>query len=143
MAEQKRETKLWKHLKESLKDIRFTRIESRTINGIPDLYGVYKGKSFWMELKADYVSYPKLSKWQLSWINLHVKDGVPVLICNIALSQRVLKLYRILAWVEKPQDLVPDAVFPMHGQWDKVAQKVYEMISDKYTVIGTTAHEPR
>jgi len=130
MADQKRETKLWKHLKESLKDIRFTRIESRTINGIPDLYGVYKGKSFWLELKADYVSYPKLSKWQLSWINLHVKEGVPVLICNIALSQRALKLYRIRSWVEKPQDLVPDAVFPMRGRWDKVAQKVYEILSD-------------
>ena len=118
-----------------MKDIRFTRIESRTINGIPDLYGVYKGKSFWLELKADYVSYPKLSKWQLSWINLHVKEGVPVLICNIALSQRVLKLYRIRAWVEKPQDLIPDVVLPSHGAWPKVREAMLQLLNDDKKII--------
>ena len=130
MAEQKRETKLWQLLKKYLKDIRFTRIESRTINGIPDLYGVYKGKSFWLELKSDYVSYPRLSKWQLAWINQHVRDGVTVMICISALSQRELKLYKIQSWVESPQSLVADAVFPIHGAWPDITKTFYQLVSD-------------
>ena len=110
MAEQKNETKLWHYLKKSLRNIHFTRIESKTINGIPDLFGIYNGISFWCELKADKHSYPKLSKWQVSWINNYVRRGGVMLICNRDLLQRSLKLYRIQSWVDDPRSLVPDAV---------------------------------
>ena len=33
----------------------FTRVESSTMNGIPDLNGCINGKEFWMELKSDKV----------------------------------------------------------------------------------------
>jgi hypothetical protein len=91
---------------------------------------VYKGKSFWLELKSDYVSYPRLSKWQLAWINQHVHDGVTVMICISALSQRELKLYRIQSWVESPQSLVADAVFPIHGAWPDITKTFYQLVSD-------------
>jgi hypothetical protein len=91
---------------------------------------VYKGKSFWLELKSDYVSYPRLSKWQLAWINQHVRDGVTVMICISALSQRELKLYRIQSWVECPQSLVADAVFPIHGAWPEITKTFYKLVSD-------------
>ena len=101
---------MWHHLKKSLKDIHFTRIESKTINGIPDLFGIYQGISFWCELKASESKHPRLSKWQISWMNNYVIRGGVYLICNLALSQRELKLYRIQSWVEDPRLLVPDAV---------------------------------
>jgi hypothetical protein len=110
MADQKNETKLWHYLKKSLKDIHFTRIESKTVNGIPDLFGIYNGISFWCELKANNIKYPALSKWQISWINNYVRRGGVMIICNMTLLQRDLKLYRIQSWVEDPRSLVPDAV---------------------------------
>ena len=130
MAEQKSETKLWHSLKKHLKNIHFTRIESRTVNGIPDLFGIYKGVSFWCELKADYVSYPKLSKWQVSWINTYVARGGVMLICNRALSERALKLYRIQSLVVSPQLLVADAVLPMQGAWPAVADAFRQLITN-------------
>ena len=128
MAEQKSETKLWHSLKKHLKNIHFTRIESKTINGIPDLFGIHKGVSFWCELKSDYVSYPKLSKWQVSWINTYVMRGGVMIICNRALLQRALKLYRIQSVVEDPKLLIADREFPMHGAWDKVEEAWLELI---------------
>ena len=65
MATKKRESKLSKLIKTNCNQIHFTRIESKTINGIPDLNGCMNGKGFWMELKSDKVKYPKLSKWQI------------------------------------------------------------------------------
>ena len=49
-----KEAKLWKkinQLQKGRKDWHLTRIESSTINGIPDVYGCIKGRSFWLELK--------------------------------------------------------------------------------------------
>jgi hypothetical protein len=91
-------------------DIHFTRIESKTVNGIPDLFGIYNGISFWCELKANNIKYPALSKWQISWINNYVRRGGVMIICNMTLLQRDLKLYRIQSWIEDPRSLVPDAV---------------------------------
>jgi len=119
-----------------LKDIHFTRIESRTINGIPDLFGIYKGISFWCELKADYVSYPKLSKWQISWINNYVMRGGVMLICISALLERRLKLYRIQSLVEDPRYLVPDAVLPNHGAWPKVREAMLQLLNDDKKIIS-------
>jgi hypothetical protein len=44
MALRKRESKLFDRIKKNIKNIHFTRIESSTINGIPDVHGVGLGK---------------------------------------------------------------------------------------------------
>ena len=130
MADQKNETKLWNLLKKYLINIHFTRIESKTVNGIPDIFGVYNGISFWLELKADKVSYPKLSKWQISWINTYIEHGGVMLICDLALSQRALKFYRIKKFIEDPRKLVPDYVAPVRGSWPEIRKNFIKLISD-------------
>ena len=62
---QNKESKLWNQLKDLNKNWHFTRVESSTINGIPDIHGVNKVGVFWVELKSDDSNYPKLNKWQV------------------------------------------------------------------------------
>ena len=69
----KRESMLWQRIKKNCRKAHLIRVESNTINGIPDINGCWSGKEFWMELKSDKVGYPKLSKWQIAWINKRIK----------------------------------------------------------------------
>ena len=43
------ESLLWQKVKKGLTDCFLTRIESSTINGIPDVHAVAKTKIFWIE----------------------------------------------------------------------------------------------
>jgi hypothetical protein len=51
MSDKNRESLLWQKVKKGLVDCFLTRIESSTINGIPDIHGVHKSGVFWIELK--------------------------------------------------------------------------------------------
>ena len=53
MATSNKESKLWKKVKQGLPKCFLTRIESSTINGIPDIHAVSDSKLFWIELKSD------------------------------------------------------------------------------------------
>jgi hypothetical protein len=75
MSDKNKESLLWQKVKKGLTDCFLTRIESSTINGIPDIHGVSKFGVFWVELKSDDSNYPKLNKWQVVWINRYVKAG--------------------------------------------------------------------
>jgi len=114
----KRESKLWQRIKKHITKPHFIRIESNTINGIPDINGCWSGKEFWMELKSDKVSYPKLSKWQIAWINKRILNGGIVLICNETLLEKKLKLYRPLSAIRDARLLKPAFAFsfPVNGQ---------------------------
>jgi len=89
------ESKLYNLIKKTIKTAHFTRIESYTINGIPDLNCVYKGQEFWLELKANDIKNCNLSKYQINWILQHQQYGGLVFILNKTLSQSTLKLYRL------------------------------------------------
>ena len=89
------ESKLYNLIKKTIKTAHFTRIESYTINGIPDLNCVYKGQEFWLELKANNIKNCNLSKYQINWILQHQQHGGLVFILNKTLSQSALKLYRL------------------------------------------------
>jgi len=80
MASKNRESLLWQKVKKALSESFLTRIESSTINGIPDVHGVHKHGVYWIELKSDDLSYPKLNKWQIVWINRYIKAGGTVFI---------------------------------------------------------------
>ena len=47
------ETKLWNRIKKIKENAHFTRVESNTTNGIPDVHCVLNNKVFWLELKAN------------------------------------------------------------------------------------------
>jgi len=89
------ESKLYNLIKKTIKIAHFTRIESYTLNGIPDLYCAYKGHTFWIELKSNDIKNCNLSKYQINWILKHQQQGGVVFILNKTLSQSALKLYKL------------------------------------------------
>jgi hypothetical protein len=52
MSDKNKESLLWQKVKKGLTDCFLTRIESSTINGIPDIHGVNKVGVFWIEGKT-------------------------------------------------------------------------------------------
>jgi Holliday junction resolvase len=105
------ESKLYNLIKKTITNAHFTRIESSTINGIPDLNSVYKKHEFWIEIKANNSKNLNLSKYQINWILKHQQHGGHVFILNKALSQSSLKLYTLDACAELREVLctTPDA----------------------------------
>ena len=114
------ESRLWQKVKNGLTDCFLTRIESSTINGIPDIHAVVKNEIFWIELKSDDLNYPKLNKWQIVWINRYIKAGGVVFILKETPSQRLLELYRPLSVFTDPRSLVPRFSFSATGQWSTI-----------------------
>lgn len=124
----KRESKLWQRIKKHITKPHLIRVESNTINGIPDINGCWKSKEFWLELKSDRVGYPKLSKWQVSWINKRIKHGGIVIICNEALLEKSLKLYRPLSAIRDPRLLKPRCSFSFPVQWPLVQDAIWQLL---------------
>ena len=124
----KRESKLWQRIKKHITKPHLIRVESNTINGIPDINGCWSGKEFWLELKSDKVGYPKLSKWQISWINKRIKHGGIVIICDETLSERKLKLYRPLSAFTDPRTLKPRFSFSFPVHWPVFQDALWELL---------------
>jgi len=118
------ESRLWQKVKKGLTDCFLTRIESSTINGIPDIHAVMKNEVFWIELKSDSLSYPKLNKWQIVWINKYIMAGGKVIILKETPLQRLLKLYRPVSVFTDPRSLVPFASFSFPFQWPLVQRRM-------------------
>ena len=111
------ESRLWQKVKKGLTDCFLTRVESTTINGIPDIHAVSKDHVFWIELKSDSLSFPKLNKWQIVWINKYILAGGKIIILKETPLQRVLKLYRPVSVFTDPRSLVPFASFSFPLDW--------------------------
>ena len=93
-----KESRLWKkinQLQKGKKDWHFTRIESSTINGIPDVFGCIEGRSFWLELKATDAKNCGLSKFQINWHLNYQQAGGTVRILNAHASESELELLEI------------------------------------------------
>lgn len=127
----KRESLLWQKIKKALPKAHLTRIESSTLQGIPDINGVWSGNNFWIELKSDKSSFPKLSKWQIAWINKHIYHGGTVLICNETLLKRRLELYRPLSAVTDPRLLKPRFSFSFPVQWTAFRDAIWELVMQR------------
>ena len=68
----KPETRFWKKLKEVTPRIHWTRIESTSSPGVPDLHGVFKNEMgdsvmFWAELKCTRVKKISITPKQIAW----------------------------------------------------------------------------
>ena len=124
----KRESKLWQRIKKHITKPHLIRVESNTINGIPDINGCWSGKEFWLELKSDKVGYPKLSKWQITWINKRIKHGGIVIICNETLLEKKLKLYRPLSAITDPRLLKPSFSFSFPVHWPSFHEALWELL---------------
>ena len=91
----KRESLLWARIKKLKLIGQIFRIESNTINGIPDVYYLCEGKSIWVELKSNEVKNLGLSKYQINWHIDHQIHGGASFILQETLSQGLLKLYKV------------------------------------------------
>ena len=137
MSSKNNEAKLWQKVKKGLTDCFLTRIESSTINGIPDIHAVHKQEVFWIELKSDSLSYPALNKWQVVWINKYVKAGGKVIILKENLGktplQSVLKLYIPVSLFTEPRSLVPRFSFSAPYNWTLVQQQVLRELGSMHS----------
>ena len=124
------ESRLWQKVKLGLNQCFLTRIESSSINGIPDIHGVHKQGVFWIELKSDKSNYPKLNRWQIVWINRYVKAGGTVFILHEnlgkTLSQRRIELYKPVSVFTDPRDLVPRFSFSAPYHWTTIQHHLLE-----------------
>ena len=143
MPTKKRESKLSRLIQKNCNQIHFTRIESSTINGIPDLNGCINGYGFWMELKSDKVKYPKLSKWQISWINKHISFGGVVLICNHSLLESAYKLYRPVSAFTDPRSLKPRFSFSEPVHWPSFQDAIRELTGERSSRSRTLVGQSR
>ena len=91
----KRESLLWAKIRKLKLIGQIFRIESNTINGIPDVYYICEGKSIWVELKSNEVKDLGLSKYQTNWHIDHQIHGGRSYILQETLSQGLLKLFRV------------------------------------------------
>ena len=124
------ESNLWKKVKKGLTESFLTRIESSTINGIPDVHAVHQKGIYWLELKSDELSYPKLNKWQIVWINKYIKAGGNVFILKETLSERCLKLYKPVFGFTDPRSLVPRCSFSFPLQWPLVQRNLLDLLQE-------------
>ena len=106
-----KESNLYNLIKTTIKNVHFTRIESYTLNGIPDLHCIYKGRTFWLELKSNDINNCNLSKYQINWILKYQRYGGLVFILNKTIKERGLKLYTLEQSLVLRKDLAttPDA----------------------------------
>ena len=127
MVQSNRESLLWKRVKKGLTECFLTRIESSTINGIPDVHAVSLNEVFWIELKSDQLIYPALNKWQVVWINKYIKAGGTVIILKETPSERSLKLYRPVSAFTDPRSLNPRFSFSAPYKWPGIQAKLLEL----------------
>ena len=91
----KRESLLWAKIKKLKLIGQIFRIESNTINGIPDVYYIREGKLIWVELKSNEVKDLGLSKYQINWHIDHQLHGGKSFILQETLTQGLFKLYKV------------------------------------------------
>ena len=89
------EAKLWLRIKNLKLKAHFTRIESSTLNGIPDVNACDNGAHYWLELKSNDLKNCGLSKWQINWHCDRIKSGGYVFILNQTHEPRALKLLAV------------------------------------------------
>ena len=122
-----KESNLYNLIKTTIRNAHLTRIESHTLNGIPDLHCAYKGRTFWLELKANNINNCNLSKYQINWILKHQRHGGIVYILNKSIKQGHLKLYTLEPSLVMREDLAttPDA---------QGIEQVFEYIYKKHCI---------
>lgn len=103
-----KESELWIHLNQLQKtknNWHLMRIESNTINGIPDVNGCINGVDFWLELKSKEIKNCGLSKHQINWHTDRLAAGGKVFILLFSPLQKSLKILQINPkWVDDVLD---------------------------------------
>ena len=105
-----------------------TRIETLTVSGVPDVFGIYNNISFWLELKSNQVNYPTLNKFQISWINRAVKHGGKIFILHEAQKERLLKIYKINSFFTDPRSISPVFICKKPVTWSLFVDRLKSLL---------------
>ena len=89
----KQESKLWQLVKKHIPSIHWTRLESWSMPGVPDLYGIQEGVSLFVELKVTKSNKIALSPFQKNWLHNHYLQGGRSFIMLQTLSSRALYIF--------------------------------------------------
>ena len=90
----KPDSKLWQLIKKNTPEILWTRIETTTVLGFPDLVGCHKECGFFtVELKVSKRGKIKLSPYQVAWNYSHALKGGKCFIIATPLEQTTLNIY--------------------------------------------------
>ena len=120
----KPEAKFWQLLKKNLSQISWTRIETRTIQGFPDLVGCFPSCGFFTaELKVIYSNKLKITPHQIAWNLQHHLKGGKCFIIVTTLEQSTIKIYGGDKGRELAQNVPqtePIAVFDKPFDWQLV-----------------------
>ena len=120
----KPEAKFWQLLKKNLSQISWTRIETRTIQGFPDLVGCFPSCGFFTaELKVIYSNKLKITPHQIAWNLQHHLKGGKCFIIATTLEQSTIKIYGGDKGRELAQNVPktePIAVFDKPFDWQLV-----------------------
>ncbi len=118
----KPEHNLWQQVKRNNKRVVWTRIESNTGLGIPDLFGFYI-RPFWVELKIIRNNKLLFSPHQISWIHKHYNIGCPVFVLAKAPLTGSVQLYPG-AIVRDPTSIAdkPPLWDSKHGTWPQLQE---------------------
>lgn len=93
-----KESQIWRHInliQKKHREWHFVRIESNTINGIPDINACMDGVEFWLELKSNDAKNYGLSKYQMAWCLKRQAAGGKSFILHNSLLKREFKILEI------------------------------------------------
>ena len=87
-----RERNLSQRILKNSNIVKWSRVESKTSPGIPDLHGFFR-RCFWVELKIIKNNKITFSAHQIAWINRHITLGAPVFVLARDPRSKTLKLF--------------------------------------------------
>lgn len=93
-----RESQIWRlinTIQKPYRDWHLIRIESSTINGIPDVNACIEGNEFWFELKSNDDKNYGISKYQINWIIKRQRAGGKAFILHNSPLKREFKILEI------------------------------------------------
>ena len=92
------ESKIWSYInkiQKQKKNWHFVRIESNTVNGIPDVNGVINGREYWIELKCNRGNNIGLSKYQLLWHSKRIQSGGKCFILHLTEKHEHIEILEV------------------------------------------------
>lgn len=127
------ESNFWKQIKRNLPDVMWTRIESSTGLGIPDLFGFCE-RGFWVELKLIKNKKLLFSPHQIAWINRHFTAGCPVFVLAKDPLSKSIKLFPG-SIVHSPSNLHSPLATVEHDTWSGVQDQLSRGDGDSSMVL--------
>ena len=137
MAEEKN---LYNQLKNNTKSVIWTRIETSTGLGVPDLFGFYR-RGFWLELKQIINNKLNFSAHQIAWINRHYSAGCPVFVLARDPLTKGAKLFsgsivRDPTSIDDKPTLCSIGPGPRGGSWDLLMHILGSWTPDGQVSVG-------